>query len=59
MTLAKAKQDRAWAGRTITLPKTTAEALDVYRKTIEEELGVPIPYHLAIALAVKRAMDKK
>lgn len=57
--MADQNPSRKYSGRTITLTKATAEALDAYRKTIEEELGVPIPYHLAIALAIKRAQDKK
>lgn len=52
-------KDRNYGGRTITLPQKTAERLEEYRKAIEEEMGVPISYHLAIAFAIKRAMERK
>ena len=55
------ERDRNYGGRTITLPPATAKRLDEYRKKMEEELGVPISYHLAIAFAIKAALgaDKK
>lgn len=51
-------KDRRYGGRTITLPKDVAERLEAFRKALEEEFGASISYHLAIAIALKRAQAK-
>lgn len=51
-------KDRKYSARTITLPRDVAERLETFRKSLEEEFGASITYHLAIAIALKRAQDK-
>jgi hypothetical protein len=52
-------KDRKFGGRTITLDKGTAERLEAYRQALEEELGCPVSYRLAIAIAINRAKPNK
>lgn len=52
-------KDRKYSARTITLPREVAERLEIYRKALEDELGANVSYHLAIAIAIKRALGSK
>jgi hypothetical protein len=50
--------DRKYTARTITLPADVAKLLEEYQRQVEEEFGAKMPYHLAIAIAIKRAKAK-
>lgn len=52
------EHDRKYGGRTITLDKGTAERLEQFRLELEKELGCPISYRLAVAIAIQRAKPK-